>query len=101
MATANIQTAGAHGQHTDSAARRRMAVRTDQRLSRFAESLKMNLMAYAVSRTGKVQPVFLCHRLNKPVVVGIFKAGLQGVVIDIATDSSVLTRGIPIVSNSR
>ena len=40
-------------------------------------------MADAVARTGKIQPVLFANRLNVPVIVGVFKPGLQGVVINI------------------
>ena len=41
-------------------------------------------MADAVARTREPDAVLLGHRTNKPVVVGIFKAGLQGVVVDVS-----------------
>ena len=40
-------------------------------------------MADAVARTGKIQAVFFAHALDIPVVVGVFKAGLQGIMVDI------------------
>ena len=79
----HIQSARAHSQHTDAAAGGSVAVGADQGLAGNAEALQMNLMADAVSGTGKVNAVFFGHRLNKAVVVGVFKAGLQGVVVDI------------------
>ena len=62
---------------------RRMAVGADERLSGDAEALKMDLMADSVSGAREVNAVLFGHRLDKAVVVGVFKAGLQGVVVDI------------------
>ena len=79
----HIQSARAHGQHTDAAAGGGVAVGADQGLAGNAEALQMNLMADAVAGTGKVNAVLFGHRLDKAVVVSVFKAGLQGVVVDI------------------
>ncbi len=79
----HIQSARAHSQHTDAAAGGSVAVGADQGLAGNAEALQMYLMADAVAGTGKVNAVLFGDRLNKAVVVGVFKAGLQGVVVDI------------------
>ena len=50
---------------------------------------------------GEPDAVLFGDALDKAVVVGVFKAGLQGVVVDIGNARSVLTRGTPIASNSR
>ena len=60
-----------------------MAVGADQGLARHAEALQMHLMADAVARAGKPDPVLFRHRLDVAVVVGVFKARLEGVVVDI------------------
>ena len=77
----NVETACSEGEHTDSAARRGVAVRADQRLSGSTEALEVYLMADAVSGTREVQTVLLCRRLDEAVVVGVFKARLKSVVV--------------------
>ena len=79
----NVQTACAHREHTDAAAGRGVAVGTDQGFAGLAETLQMHLVADAVTGAGEANASFFCDRLNKAVVVGVFKAGLQGVVVDI------------------
>ena len=80
----HVQSACAKGQHTDAAAGRGMAVRADERLARLAEPLQMDLVADAVARTGEIHAVLGSNRLQIPVIVGVFKAGLKGVVIHIS-----------------
>ena len=60
-----------------------MAVRADQSLSRNAETLQMYLMADTVAGTGKINAVLLCDAADKAVVICIFKAILEGVVVDV------------------
>ena len=61
-----------------------MAVRTDQRFARFCKTLQMYLMANTIARTREINAVLFCDRTDKAVVVGIFKTGLQGVVVNIS-----------------
>ena len=61
-----------------------MAVRADQSFTRHAEPFEMHLMADAVAGTGEVYAVLFGNRAYKSVVVGVFKAGLQGVVVDVS-----------------
>ena len=49
-----------------------------------AEPLQMHLVADAVAGPGEEDAVFGGHILEKAVVVGIFKSGLQRVVVHIA-----------------
>ena len=60
-----------------------MAVGTDQGFAGDAEAFKVHLMADAVARARKIDTVFFAHGLYVAVVVGIFKAGLQRVVVNI------------------
>ena len=60
-----------------------MAVRSDKGLARNRKTLEMNLMAYSVARTRKVYSVLFCNRTYKAVIVGIFKAVLQRIMVDI------------------
>ena len=80
----NVKTACAHTQHTDTACSRRMAVRADKGLSGNAEAFEMNLMADSVTGAREADSVLLCYCLNISVVVGIFKACLKCVVVDIS-----------------
>ena len=61
-----------------------MAVRTDQGLSRNAETLQMYLMADAVARTRKINAVLLCYTADKAVIICIFKAVLERIVVNIS-----------------
>ena len=60
-----------------------MAVRADQGFARNAKALQVHLVANAVARAGEVNAMLLRHGLNVSVVVGVLKAGLQGVVVDV------------------
>ena len=80
----NVHSARAHGEHTDAAACGCVAVGADKGLAGNSEPLKMNLMANSVARTGIINAVLFCDRTDKAVVVGIFKTGLQGVVVNIS-----------------
>ncbi len=79
----HVQAARADCQHTDAAAGGGVAVGADQGLAGLAKALQMHLMADAVAGARKINAVLFAHRLNKAVVVGIFKACLQRVVINI------------------
>ena len=79
----NVEPAGADGQHADAAAGGGVAVRAQQRLSRFGETLQVHLMADAVAGPRKPDAVLFGHGRDVLVVVCIFKAGLQHVVVDI------------------
>ncbi len=79
----HVQAACADRQHTDAAAGGGVAVGADQGLAGLAEALQMHLMADAVAGARKINAVLFAHRLNKAVVVGILKACLQCVVVDI------------------
>ena len=79
----HVQAARADCQHTDAAAGGGVAVGADQGLAGLAEALQMHLMADAVAGARKINAVLFAHRLNKAVVVGILKACLQCVVVDI------------------
>ena len=78
-----------------------MAVRADERFFRGRKALEMDLMANPIAGTREANAVFFRYRLDITVIVGVFKARLQGVVVDVATESSVLTRSVPIASNCR
>ena len=61
-----------------------MAVGADKGLSWLSEALKVNLMADSVAGTGEPYSVLLCDRTDKAVVVGVFKAALKRVVVDVS-----------------
>ena len=61
-----------------------MAVGTNQGFAGNAEPFQVHLVTDAVARTGEPDAVLLSHGTDKPVVVGVFKAGLQGVVVDVS-----------------
>ncbi len=64
-----------------------------------SEPLQMHLMTDAVAGAGEVDAVFGGYGLEIPMVVGIFKAALQRVVVYIS--DAEFCFGIPMVSNSR
>ena len=80
----DIQAACTHCQHPDTAAGWRMTVGTDQGLARNSEALQMHLMANTVSWAREPDAVLFGDALDKAVVIGVFKAGLQGIVVDIS-----------------
>ena len=73
----------AEGQHADAAAGGRVAVRADEHLARLAEALELHLVADTVARAGEPDAVLFGHGLEIAVVVRVFKAGLQRVVVHI------------------
>ena len=79
----NVQTACTHCNHTDTAASRGMAVRTNQGFTWHAEPFQMYLMANTIARTGEINTVLLGNAADKAVVVCIFKTTLQSVVVNI------------------
>ena len=79
----HVQPAGADGQHADAAAGGGVAVRADEGLARHAVALQVHLVADAVAGAGEVHPDLFGHGLGVFVVVGVFKARLQGVVVDV------------------
>ena len=79
----HVHAAGAEGQHSNAAAGGSVAVGTDEGLARYAEAFQMYLMADAVAGAGEPDAVLGGNGLDIAVVVGVLKAGLQGVVVDI------------------
>ena len=73
----------AEGQHPDAAAGGGVTVGADEGLPRYAEAFQMHLMADAVAGAGEPDAVLGGNGLDVPVIVGVFKAGLEGVVVDI------------------
>ena len=73
----------AKGQHPNAAPGGGVAVGADEGFPRGTEALQMDLVADAVARTGEIDPVLLGHGLDVAVVVGVFKAALQGIVVNI------------------
>ena len=55
----------------------------------------MDLVADAIAGSGEPDAVLLCDSLQIAVVVGVFKAGLQGVVIDIGHTALRFDTGNP------
>ena len=79
----HIQAAGPDGEHAGPAAGRGVRVGPQQRLARRAEALEVHLVADAIARLGKVDPVLGRHRPQVRVVVGVFETGLEHVVVNI------------------
>ena len=76
-----------------------MAVRADESCAGAREALEVNLVADAVAGAGEANAVALGYGLDVPVVIRVLKACLQGVVVYVATESSVLTLSMPMASN--
>ena len=79
----HVQAARADGQHTDAAAGGGMGIAAQQGVSGHADALQLHLMADAVAGLGAPDAVLLRHGLDILVVVRVFEAGLQGVVVNI------------------
>ena len=80
----NIESARAACEHTDTAACGGMAVGAYERLAGLSEALKVYLVADTVSGTREPDAVLLCDASDKAVIVGILKAGLERVMIDVS-----------------
>ena len=60
-----------------------MAVAAQQRPARPADSLQLHLMADAVAGLAEIDAVLFRHGGNVLMIVRVFKAGLQGIMVDI------------------
>ena len=80
----HVEAARADGNHAQRSAGGRVAVGAQQRLARLADALQLNLMADAIAGLGKVHAVLAGDGSDVFVIVRIFKARLQGVVVDIS-----------------
>ena len=60
-----------------------MAVAAQQRLAGLADALQLHLMADAVAGLAQIDAVLAGDGGDIAVVVRVFKAGLQGVVVDV------------------
>ena len=69
--------------HADRAARRRVAVGTEERLARLAEVLLVTRMAHSVSRPRVPHPESLACAAQEEVVVGVLVVRLDDVVVDV------------------
>ena len=72
-----------------------MAVRTDQRLAGFGKALQMHLVADAVAGAGIPHADLFGDRADEAVVVGVHKAALERVVVDVSDGQFRLDAGNP------
>ena len=79
----NVKPARAEGEHAYAARRGRVPVGAHKSLAGNAEALKVDLVANAVAGARIVNAVFCRHGAEVFVIVGILKAGLERVVIDV------------------
>ena len=79
----NIKTACTDSKHTDTTACWSVAIRAYESFAGLAKSFKMYLMADTVAGTGEVNAMLFADGLNKSVVISIFKACLESVVVDV------------------
>ena len=86
----DVDAARADGDLSDAAARRRVRVGSEQRRPRLAEAFEVELMADAVARLRIDDAVLLGDRREEVMVIGVLKADLHGVVVDIADGEIVL-----------
>ena len=77
----HIHSACANSQHTQTATGGSMAVRANEGLTGLAKPLQVDLVANAVTGAGEPHTVLGGYRLQVAVVIRIFKAALQCVVI--------------------
>ena len=90
-----IQTACANRKHPDATACRGVAVRAKQGFAGLAEALQMHLMTDAVAGLGEINPMLACHCLDIFMVICVFKACLQGVVVDVSNRFLCFDTGNP------
>ena len=79
----DVDTAGADGDHAETAAGWRVAVGTDQGFTWDAEVFQMDLVADAVAWTAVGDAEVFGSTLDEEMVVKIFRAALQHVVVDV------------------
>ena len=79
----HVQSARADGQHADAATRGGVAVAAQQRPAGNAVALQVHLVADTVAGLGAPDAVLVGHGLDILVVVRVFKACLQGVMVNI------------------
>ena len=79
----HVQPARADGDHAQRAAGGGVAVAAKQRFARLADAFQLHLMADAVARLAQIDAVLAGDACDIAVVVRVFKAGLEGVVIDV------------------
>jgi hypothetical protein len=77
----DVETARPDGELSDAARCGGVRVRAEQRLSRCGEVLAVDVVTDTVSRPGEVRPVGACRGPQKPVVVGVLKVELVGLVV--------------------
>ena len=79
----HVQPARADGDHAQRAAGGGVAVAAKQRFARLADAFQLHLMADAVARLAQIDAVLAGDACDIAVVVRVFKAGLEGVVINV------------------
>ena len=88
----NVKSAGADGDHADAAAGGGVGVGAKKGFAWFAEAFQVDLMADAVAGAAVDDAVFGGDGLQVAVVVGVFEADLDGVVVDVADGQLGLDR---------
>jgi len=80
----HIKSTGTHSQGAYPSGCGCVAVGSQQGFTGPGESLQVDLMANAVSRSGEIDAILLRDGFQVGMIVCIFKSNLYGVVIDIA-----------------
>ena len=80
----DVEAACAEGEHADAAAGGRVGVGADQGFAGCAEAFQVDLVADAVTGFGVVDAMLFGDGADVFVVIGIFKAGLEGIVVDVS-----------------
>ena len=70
-----------------------MAVGADQGLAGLAKALQMYLMADTVTGTGEVDTMFCCNGLQITMVISVFKAALERVMVYVSNTQLCLDSG--------
>ena len=79
----HVQSARANGQHSQRAACGGMAIAAQQRPARLAHPFQLHLMTDTVAGLTQIDTVLFRHGGNILMVVGVFEARLQGIMVDI------------------
>ena len=86
----DIQTAGTDRDHPDSASSGGVAVAAQKGFTRNAKALQVDLVTDSVTRAGEDHTLCRRYRLKIAMIVGVFKADLNSIMINIAEGQFVL-----------
>ena len=89
----DVKTTNSDGQHGQELQLSDEWLSAPSKTSRYAETLQMNLVAYAVACSGKTNAIFCSNILKIAVVVCVLKSGVKVLVVSMAYQRVRSVRG--------